>query len=295
VALPNDSKLAASIGKGGTESSLIFYNRRIDDDTIAVLAPADLEKKYYAVPESLLLADVIVLSTANVDALLGETLIAAGMIDKPVILTDENDVSRFTKDANVTKVSIVKREAVLDEIRKSGTAESRGDVRVDLDAAFNVKGVGTVLLGLVRNGTIKVHDNLTHSSGKMVSVRSIQSLDVDIESAVKSIRVGLAVKGIESDEVQKGDVLTGKAIPRVKSAKAIIRLGKIYSEGNIKGEMIGFTSGFSQCKAKISAMEGDSCTINFEKAIPVDVGDTFLLTQDNKPRIFGAGSILGVS
>ena len=215
VALPNDKELAASVGKGGTESSMLFYNRKVEDDTVTVLTPTDTEKRYYAVPESILLADVIVLGTAHVDALLGETLIAAGMVDKPVILTDENDVSRFTKDAGISKISIVKREALLQEIRRVGPVGSQGDVRIDIDAAFNVKGVGTVLLGIVRNGTVRTHDTLVHSGGKQVMIRSIQSLDVDIESAVKGIRVGLAVKGLESDEVEKGDILAMQQAPRI--------------------------------------------------------------------------------
>ncbi len=292
VALPNDKDLAAAIGKGGTESSMNFYNRKADDDTITVLTPSDLEKKYYAVPESILLADIVLLSTAKVDALLGETLIAAGMTDKPVILTDENDVSKFVQGAAVKDFSVIKREAALDAIRKLGPSESGQRTRIDVDSAFNVKGVGTVLLGIVRSGVVKVHDSMMCSGGGQLSIRSIQSLDVDIESAVKGIRVGLAVKGLDSADVEKGDILTDKVVPRVKAIKAKIKLGKLYAEGSIGGEMIGFSCGFSQCKAKISELEGDSCAISFEKAIPVEQGDKFLLSQDSKPRIFGAGSVL---
>lgn len=294
VALPNDSDLAAAIGKGGAESSMNFYNRKVEDDTITVLTPSDLEKKYYAVPESILLADTILLSTARVDALLGETLIAAGMTGKPVVLTDENDVSRLAQDAGAGRISVVGRAGALEELRRIGCGESANDTRVDIDAAFNVKGVGAVLLGIVRSGTIKVHDTMVHSSGKRISIRSIQSLDVDIDSAVKGIRVGLAVKGLESSDFEKGDVLADRAIPRVKGAKVKLRLGKIYSEGSTGGDIIGFSSGFSHCQARISGLNEGSCTVSFEKAIPLDAGDQFLLSQESKPRIFGFGTVIGV-
>jgi Selenocysteine-specific translation elongation factor len=53
---------------------------------------------------------------------------------------------------------------------------------VDLDKAFVVKGVGSVVLGIVSKGSVAVHDTLYASSGKQ-AFRSIQSQDKDIELA----------------------------------------------------------------------------------------------------------------
>ncbi len=77
---------------------------------------------------------------------------------------------------------------------------------VYVDRAFTVKGVGTVALGFVLCGSVKVHDQLRPipgPEGKRVDVKGIQVSDVDYESAGRGIRVGLSVRGIEASELQR--------------------------------------------------------------------------------------------
>ena len=75
-----------------------------------------------------------------------------------------------------------------------------------VDRAFTVKGVGTVALGFVLFGDVRVHDQLRPipgPDGKRVDVRGIQVSDVDCDSAGRGIRVGLSLRGIETSELQK--------------------------------------------------------------------------------------------
>ncbi|MCW6167348.1 MAG: hypothetical protein LVQ64_02755, partial [Thermoplasmatales archaeon] len=64
-----------------------------------------------------------------------------------------------------------------------------GPVAVPLDHVFPVKGVGTVALGVVRQ------------------IRSIQVHDVDVKEAEAGERVGVALKGVEVDQVERGQIL----------------------------------------------------------------------------------------
>jgi selenocysteine-specific translation elongation factor len=80
---------------------------------------------------------------------------------------------------------------------------------VPVDHFFNVRGIGTVVLGVVASGEIHTHNSLqVLPLKKQVQVRSIQKLDDDAEVAYTGDRVGVALKGIEADELDRGYVLT---------------------------------------------------------------------------------------
>ena len=77
-----------------------------------------------------------------------------------------------------------------------------------IDHVFPVKGVGTVALGVVRQGTIRAHErHRLWPTPKEVEVRSIQVHDVDRKDAGCGERVGLALKGVEADEVSRGMIV----------------------------------------------------------------------------------------
>ncbi|HZW84480.1 MAG TPA: EF-Tu/IF-2/RF-3 family GTPase, partial [Nitrososphaerales archaeon] len=77
---------------------------------------------------------------------------------------------------------------------------------VYVDRVFSVKGVGTVALGFVLSGTVKVHDSLRGipgTEGKSAEVKGIQVNDVDYESAGRGIRVGLSLRGVEPKDLDR--------------------------------------------------------------------------------------------
>ncbi len=76
---------------------------------------------------------------------------------------------------------------------------------VYVDRCFTVKGVGTVALGFVLSGTVKVHDQFRPIPGpaKSIDVKGIQVNDVDVESAGRGIRVGLSLRGVDAKELDR--------------------------------------------------------------------------------------------
>src|SRR5439155_10760473 len=83
-----------------------------------------------------------------------------------------------------------------------------GNLKITIDHFFDVKGVGTVILGKVTQGKVRVYDNLKLvPKGVDVVVKSIQMHDDSVEEASSPARVGLAVKGLVPDDVQRGDLL----------------------------------------------------------------------------------------
>ncbi|WP_094227574.1 EF-Tu/IF-2/RF-3 family GTPase [Methanolobus psychrotolerans] len=81
--------------------------------------------------------------------------------------------------------------------------------RVVIDQSFNVTGIGCVVLGVVTQGTINAKDKMiAYPAKKELEIRSIQMHDVDVKSAPAGARVGLALKGIQSKDIDRGFVVS---------------------------------------------------------------------------------------
>ena len=290
VCVPINENIASFIGKKGSENGLVFYNRKMDDNTIVAIMPANKEEKiYYGIAECMLVANQIVISTETVDKMLGEAIIAASLVDKHVILLNENDVSKMVNGL-LKDFEVCGKDDMLAKI-VAKKEDHGGDVRIDVDKAFPVKGIGTVVLGVVTRGTVRVHDSLYHSSGKQASVKSIQSQDMDVQEAGYGTRVGLALKGIEYDEIDKGDLFLPKPIKKTSSARTTIKTSSFAKEQiAVQGRYL-FVSNFTYVYCRISAVEGNTTTLSFETPISVLKGDKFLLIREASPRIFASGIV----
>lgn len=82
----------------------------------------------------------------------------------------------------------------------------RDGTLIYIDRAFNVKGVGVVVLGFVLCGKVSVHDRLRllpADTDKLAEVKGIQISDEDQESTERGVRVGLSLKGVELKDLSK--------------------------------------------------------------------------------------------
>jgi hypothetical protein len=291
VSVPLDPGLAEFIGKRGSENGLIFYNRKIGDNTVVGIVPGNIIEKFYGVAESMLIGQQITISTISIDKLFGEVLIGASLLGKRMLLTDDNDAGQLLKGLPM-QPEIVNREDVLQKILEGGIDKSTADVRIDIDRAFPVKGLGTIVLGVVTGGTVRMHDELFHPSGKKALVRSIQSQDVDVKEARSGARVGLALKGIEHDDIEKGDLLTKNPVRYSQSVRVKLRMSKISPENMMVGKQYDLVVGFSLVRATVESFDGQTAAFKLAKGIAAMAGDGILLLRDSAPRIFAGGSIV---
>jgi selenocysteine-specific translation elongation factor len=301
VAIPYDVGLAESIGKKGSENGITFFNRKEEGNVIVCLVPSDPDEKFYAVAEAVTLADQVVLSTKEIDSKFGEALIAAKLLKKRVIFTNENDVSTIAKGIDY---EVTERDMAIESIMRyrketnntAGEEASSVDSKVSvmLDRAFPVKGIGTVVLGFVRNGTVRVHDTLYHNSGKSAFVRSIQSQDVDVTEAVRGTRVGLALKNLEYDEISKGDVLSSEQVGNVEEISAKLEMTKIGEEEIRQGKRYELVSGFIVVDAEVLGWDSNTGVIRLglAKGMPLAKGNEFVLIRSYMPRIFARGEVV---
>jgi len=287
----HDNELAGLIGKKSSENGIVFVNRIIDGNIIVGMSVIDLEKKFYDVAQSMLLSNQIIISTKNIDKLFGELVIAAELCKKRIIFSDDSNIEEFVKTLDLDYI-ICNTQEIVNNIIKSNNEINDEETRIDIDNAFNVKGIGCVALGIVTKGKVNVHDSLYHSDNKQIIIKSIQSQDIDIKIAEKNTRVGVALKGINSSNISKGDILTKNPIKKVNNTEAIIRISKIADEKIEKGNRYEFISNFSNRVCIIDEIEDNKIKLTFEKSITLQKNDSFMLLRNNSPRIFGIGNII---
>lgn len=296
VAVPFDETLAEFIGKKGSTNSITFYNRKLGEHVIVALTPSSIEEKFYAVSQSLVMADQIIVSTKTVDKLFGEVLVGCSLLNKRTIFTKDNDISAILAGVTFNNFTFTTQEELLDLIT-SHKQEEKDDksVRIDLDHAFNVKGVGVVALGFVTKGTVKVHDTLYHTSGKSITVRSIQSQDEDVKEAGRGTRVGVALKGIDDTEITKGDVLSTSLIKPKAVLELSVKTSSFANEPIEKGKAYFISTGFSYTNGIVQKVDGEKVSFTLDKPIPAEIGDSFILSRVIAPRMFASGKIISLA
>ncbi|MDD1771253.1 MAG: elongation factor Tu [Methanomassiliicoccales archaeon] len=225
VAVIGPEGFSKDLGKKGTSSDITLYDAKRGQDTVSFVEatqyPERLAPLYYACA----LADAALLIVDRIDAQFGESLLMLDVLRKKkgyILLREgmmKEQLAPLIKGTVAEGYEFIEddlvglRESLLDEAVK--VARSPGDQpggSVPIDHHFNVKGVGTVALGFVARGEVKRHDVMKALPGKKeAQVRSIQKHDDDFENALPGDRVGLALKGLDADELDRGFVLTNQA------------------------------------------------------------------------------------
>ncbi len=233
VAILGKTGYAEKVGKKGTVTDMTFFELKRGNDSVTLIEPSKYPEKLSSLFYSVGMSEFAIFIVDAIDAHLGETIvmtdsfgISKGWIVlqnyvqpeqlKPLLAGTSLENYEFIEDDPV-KI----REALLDmacaENRKAGDG-SCGSCPVD--SHFNVKGVGTVVLGSVSDGHFKKHDKMkVFPLNKEVVLKSIQKHDVDADDGVKGDHVGLALRGIDSDDLDRGFVLTTD--PSIKMSKSI--------------------------------------------------------------------------
>jgi selenocysteine-specific translation elongation factor len=188
------------------------------------------------------------------------------------------------------------------------SAPARGDkgapVVVPIDHHFNVKGVGAVVLAVVRQGTLKKGDTLYAYPDKVICpVRSIQIHDVDHNEAFPGDRVGLALRNTPPEMLDRGMVLAPADAPvKVHAAGSAVsfRLKRAsFSKQPLKaGSVVQVGAGMQYVPLRLTAdapgpgQEGPLAGV-VEKGLVHLPGERGVLWhQDNVPQRVVGGLIL---
>ena len=314
VAILAPPDYAKDLGKKGTANDITFYNLKKGDATVTFVEPTRYPERLSSLFYAVSLSDRVVLVVNEINASFGESVLmlqcacksAGYLILKNYISPDQ--IAPLIKGTVLEHYEVLEEDMVglrekMLEIAVKQTAHQRahetaGKGVVPVDAHFNVKGVGVVVLGSVAQGMIKKHETLNVlPTGKTAQIRSIQKHDDDAETAVAGDRVGLALKNIESEDLDRGFVLTND--PAIKYATTIsgkVQLVK-YWPAPLKEGMVIYAGHWMQfLPARLEKVIVDSdwkiptLTLMMEKALVYPPGARVVLhyLEGGKLRVVGS-------
>lgn len=322
------TSLAGKLGKKGTESDITLYNFVKGDRIYAFVDANGYPSSFKTLIQAINLSDIalICIPSTGLNAQVGECIVALDMLGNKrgifvITMSDRSNptsiselsekIKTIAKGTNLEKWETIAisnttfeglealKEKIFvlgEEARVSNAARVSLPPRVIVDHFFNVTGIGCVVLGIVIQGTIKEHEKLTlYPTERPAEIRSIQSNDVDMKSAPTGTRVGLALKGVQSKEFDRGYLLSQK---EEVSAKFNLKchLTK-FTPGLGVGDAVHIFAGLQDMPASITSMTigdkdvtqappGSDCNVMLtsQKAVAYWKTDRLLIVQLNNPK-----------
>ncbi|XDF43735.1 translation elongation factor EF-1 subunit alpha [Saccharolobus solfataricus] len=81
-------------------------------------------------------------------------------------------------------------------------------LRIPIQDVYSISGVGTVPVGRVESGVLKVGDKIVFMpAGKVGEVRSIETHHTKMDKAEPGDNIGFNVRGVEKKDIKRGDVV----------------------------------------------------------------------------------------
>ncbi len=289
--------LAGKLGKKGNVTDITMYDYAKNDRILTTIDATGYPASVKSLITALNLSDIALLCIPpeGLDPQAAECIIALDLMKYKhgmVVLTKSDTTYPFAIDELKAKMQNLTRGTALEnwEYMSISTTSFEGmdelkdlifkiDERVDkehrglddlnprimIDQSFNVTGIGCVVLGVVDQGTINVKDKmLAYPTKKELEIRSIQMHDVDVRSAPAGARVGLALKGIQSKDIDRGFVVSGEETVATDFVMNVA-LSPLAKEFN-SGDMLHLYVGLQSSPVKVTEITEDGQSI--ETAVP---------------------------
>ena len=297
IGIFHDETLGRELGKKGTESDILMYNRKTDDCIYTFMA--QVGDKITVKSQIALCIDAAIIVCQELTPEVGETLLllnAAGIKHGMFVIppfSDQNRVSAMIAGTSLASFSILERNiplilSTLDAFTSSQNIESPTVVVVD--HSFHVKGVGEVILGFVKQGVVHKHDKLVvlpHNKG--VIVRSIQMQDKEFEEAAAGSRVGLAIKDATIDDLPRGAMLCAPLAAFATSTLSLSFKKNRYYPTPQEG-LFHLIVGMQMTPATIVQTNNGTLSLRTEKQVGYCKDDLFILLDLNARKLHFMGS-----
>jgi len=291
--------IASEFGKKGTETDLTLYDRKESDVIKTWVTPSGFPEKIQPLFQAINLAEYVIFHVDKLDKFTGEQIIALDSLKKEkgilshTFEVDESKLDAMIKGTVVEKYTKVDQDKIKEEMDKLEPISNDDSSEMVIDHCFDVKGVGTVILGKVTNGKIKQYDNLKlYPAGIDVLIKSIQMHDDPVSESVCPARVGLAVKGAKLEEVGRGDVISAEGAVDVKTEIELdFQKNPFYKSEIAENQGCLVSVGLQIKAAKFSSIS--PLKLTFEKPIVCkkDQIAVILKPESTTIRILGSGKI----
>jgi selenocysteine-specific translation elongation factor len=309
VAILGSLDYAKDLGKKGTASDLTFFNLKKGEDTVTIIEPTRYPERLAPLFYAVSMAKKAILIVDQITPAFGECVImldCAGIKNGFAVLRNylsREQIAPLIKGTVVEGYEFVDddknviRERLLEEATRMEAPCDSKTGTMPIDHFFNVRGIGTVVLGSVAEGALRKHDEMMVLPGdKIAQVRSIQKHDADYDCAGVGDRTGIALKGVEIEDLDRGTILTSdKSIKKVSSISARAEIVKYWPSPLKEGMVlhIGHWMQFVPARVESVKAEGDwrrpELTFKLDKTLVYKPGARAVLTypEGGKLRVLG--------
>jgi selenocysteine-specific translation elongation factor len=297
--LLGSESIAKDFGKKGTSTDITIYDKKESGVLRTWTIPTSFPDKIQPLFQAINMGEYVIFHISKLDKFVGEQIIALDVLGKKQgIISHTFDVDRNTllsmiKGTVVENYKLVESENLKKEIDLLEPISSDGKTKIIIDHCFDVKGVGTVILGKVIQGKVKQYDNLKlYPKGSDVMVKSIQMHDDTVEEAICPARVGIAAKGVTPDDIQRGDVLClSGTVLTSQEIEIDYTQSKFFKDTLGENQMFLASVGLQIRPVKIISF--NPMKLSLGKPIAYEKGDVcvILKPESTSIRIVGSGKI----
>lgn len=312
------TSLASHLGKKESESDITKYEYSKGGRVLTTIDANGYPESIKPFMTALNLSDIalICIPPEGLNATIGECIIALDLIryQHGIFVLTKSDttypyaveelkekIKKVTTGTNLEKWDYISistssfegmdelRDMIFDmgDIIAEEKKELDGETpRVVVDQAFNVTGIGCVALGSISQGTIHTKDKMyMYPLNKPLEIRSIQMHDEDKKSATSGSRVGLALKHIQSKEIERGFIISnGESVATDFTLDCT--LTKL-TDGFAVGDVLHLFTGLQSAPVRVENITSDDN--NIENAEPgkdylVDFSGTKEIAYNNPDR-----------
>ncbi len=297
---PARAEAAQAIGKKGSIDDIAFYHTVFGGKIVSAVDSLAYPAKLPALLNSINLCDWALVLADAPSASLGEIIVALDFLGIPSVFVSLLDLSPFLSQTSLKESKIFHSFGEAKEflLSQEPARDLQAPCKVFVDHCFEVKGVGTVALGVVKQGTLHAHDKLSALPQDIaVEVKSIQKNDDDVKEAFAGDRVGLSLKGTKSDEMPRGTVFAAGGVEAASELSCEISLSKFCKTPISSGAFhlsagLQFEPCFVEIAGELSPGKSASGKLKFEKPVAFSKGEKLVLCNLNAKGLRVIASVL---
>jgi selenocysteine-specific elongation factor len=164
------------------------------------------------------------------------------------------------------------RDALDSLVQRLPAPDVDARVRLWVDRTFTIKGSGTVVTGTLGAGTLRVGDEL-ELHGRTMRVRGLQSLGTAYDEVRAVARVAVNVRGVERDDVRRGDALLTPGAWRLASGLDV----RLTADPRALPADLVLHTGSTAVPVHLRPLGPDTARLALLHAVPLQAGDRALL------------------
>ena len=191
-------------------------------------------------------------------------------------------------------------EALATAVRAAGPSTDTGRPRLWVDRAFTIAGAGAVVTGTMAGGTLTRGEEVTlFPGGNPLRIRNLQVHEHDVEAIGPGTRAAVNVTGAGIDSIVRGSML-GRTGHFRTTRRVLADLRTVRSlEAPLTGRgayHVHVGSGSWPVEVRtvetVSIAASGAILIDFPEAIPLVIGDRYILRESGRRAVVGGGQIL---